>query len=460
MEHLEENILALYVLDAPELKERRAEIAAHLDQCAGCAQLRNEMQHYYADVEVIQAKKDESVYPALQVSSGIARSPRDLDRGPLPSLSRSAAQNLVTSIKTYPVRWSGGFALVVAALLLLIPRLFVLDKNPEYTRAKDEFLIALNKNGDELWRRYIGPGFESATKPVLSMPRVMDLDADGSKEIIVVAPPGPFQLRGWVGCFNADGSDRWRFEFHPRVDFGKEAFSGDYELESSLPIRDPESNGKYEIAFSAHHITWWPSVIGLLDAKDGRTLSEYWHPGWIKLSVKDVDGDGKDEIIALGYNNAFNRNVLAVLDPRKISGCAPATPEYTPQGMIQAAEKFYILLPDPDLFELPNRLSVAQGAYRVESADLEVRTVRYFSGGSVGNRAAEVFFDFDDRLNCVKVKVADEFVNLHRQFKKEGKIKTKLDDQYFENLRREVMYWDGQKFVKEPTMNKKYMSGK
>ena len=127
---------------------------------------------------------------------------------------------------------------------------------------------------------------------------------------------------------------------------------------------------------------------------------------------------------------------------------------------MKAAEKFYILLPDPDLFELPSRLPVAQGAYRVESAGLEVRTVRYFSGGSVGNRAAEVFFDFDDRLNCVRVKVADEFVNLHRQFKKEGKIKSTLDNQYFESLRREVKYWDGEKFVKEPTMNLKYLSRK
>ncbi len=456
MEHVEETILALYILDAPEVKERRAQIASHLDQCAGCAQLYGEMKEYYAEVDALHVEGVEGTYPALVASGRIARSSLESDRGPLRSLSHSAVQIVVASFKTYPARWSGGFALVMVALLLLIPKLFMLDKNPAYVRAKDEFIIALNNNGEELWRRYVVPGFESGTRQILGMPTVVDLDGDGKREIIVVSLPGPSLLHGRIGCFNADGAERWRFEFHPKKDFDKEAFSGDYDLEPTLALRDFERNGKYEMAFAAHNSAWWPSVVGLLDAKDGKALGEYWHPGWLRIAAKDVDEDGIEEVLAVGYNNAFKKNVLAVLDPRNIDGYAPATTEFTPQGVSRAAEKFYILLPDPDLFQLPNRLPVSRGSDFLESGSLAFKTVRYVSVGKLGSRAAEVFFDFDKHLNCVSVRVADEFADLHHIFEKEGKIKKKLDAQYFEDLRRGVKYWDGEKFVKEPTMNKKY----
>lgn len=457
MEHLEETILALYVLDAPEIRERRAEIAAHLDQCIGCAQLRDEMKEYYDHVGAIQAKEDESMYPALQSSAPIARSPRDPYRAPLPSLSRSAVQGFVRSFKTYPVRWSGGFALVMAALLLLIPKIFVMDKNPAYVHAKDGFVVALNTKGEELWRRYIAPGFVLANGAIEAVPRVVDVDGDGKREIFLISEAG---VRGWAGCFNADGSERWRFQFRSKTNFGDQAFSGDYVFEPSLVLRDFGKNGKHVLVLTAHHMSWWPAVVGVLDANDGSAVSEYWHPGWLKTAVMDVDEDGQQEIVALGYNNAFSKNALAVLDPRRADGCAPSTANFTPQGMTRAVEKFYMLLPDPDLFALPSRLPVGNGADLVEGASLEVRTVRYFSTEKLGNRAAEIFFDFDKHMNCVKVRPADDFSNVHHIFEKEGKVMKKLDAKYLEDLRREVLYWDGEKFVKKATMNLKYLSEK
>ena len=63
-EHLEEDILALYVLMAPEVVERRGEIAAHLEHCAGCARLHQEITEYYAEVDELQKAEAESIFPA------------------------------------------------------------------------------------------------------------------------------------------------------------------------------------------------------------------------------------------------------------------------------------------------------------------------------------------------------------------------------------------------------------
>jgi hypothetical protein len=46
---------------------------------------------------------------------------------------------------------------------------------------------------------------------------------------------------------------------------------------------------------------------------------------------------------------------------------------------------------------------------------------------------------------------------LHQKLEAEGKLTKKLDKQYYEDLRKRVLYWDGEKFVKEPTMNKNYL---
>jgi hypothetical protein len=456
MEHLEETTLALYILEAPEVKEQGAEITAHLHECAGCAQLHAEMKQYYAEVDVLRANEDDSIYPALLESARVARSRRGPDHEHLTSLRRSTVQILVRSMKTYPVRWSGGFALVLAAMLLLMPRLLVKDKNPTYARAKDEFLIALNKNGDELWRKYMGPGFEAQTGAVADSPGLVDLDGNGRTDIIAVSPLGSSGLGSWMVCFNAEGVERWRFQLRHQMQYGKETFSGEFPFKETITIRDFSGNGQYEIAFAAHHPTWWPSVVGLLNAKDGKLLGEYWHSGWVDVKARDIDGDGNAEVFAWGYNNAFKKNALAILDPRKIDGHAPATTEYTPQGIAWAAEKFYVLLPDPDIFEYSTRTNVAASLVFLQSSGFEIRTSRDVPVGELGYRSAEVFFVFDDHLNCVKVRLADEFVNIHRRLEIEGKVKKSINEKYLEDLRKEVQYWDGERFVKEPTMNKKY----
>ena len=160
-EHLEERLLDLYVLKAPEVDERRSEIAAHLEQCVACAKRYQVMSEYYAQVEVLQKVEAESIFPALQASSRLVRPPFAGDRGPLRPAKYAVVQIVVSSFKTYPIRWSAALAVILTALILLVPRLGTSDRNPAYVRAKDGYLIVQNKDGEELWRKYVGPGIDA-----------------------------------------------------------------------------------------------------------------------------------------------------------------------------------------------------------------------------------------------------------------------------------------------------------
>ncbi len=464
-EHLEEGILALYVLKAREVSERRGEIAAHLEHCAGCAQLHQEITEYYAEVDELQKAEAETISPALQASSRLARHPIADEHRPLSPVRRPAVQVFVSSFKTYPIRWSAAFAVIAAAFVLLVPKLSTIDRNPAYTRAQDEFLIVLNETGDELWKKYVGPGFEAAASQfyISSHATVADVDGDGKREVVLMSPhlessaAGP--LFRSIVCYNANGNERWRFEFHPKVVFGKESFSGDYDFVPPLALGDFDSDGKYEVLFAAHHNPWWPSFVGRINAKDGSNLSEYWHPGWIMVFPEEIDENGIRKIHVAGYNNAFKRSALAGLDSRRIEGHAPATAEYTPQGIQESTEIFYALLPNPDIYESAIPGHRGSSVSTNSSGLIEVQSMRSFPGATPGEWVGvALYFYFDSRLSCVKVKAGDDFVNYHSRLEKEGKVTKKLDAQYLEELRRGVEYWDGEKFVKEPTMNKKYSS--
>jgi hypothetical protein len=186
-------------------------------------------------------------------------------------------------------------------------------------------------------------------------------------------------------------------------------------------------------------------------------VSEYWHPGWIKAFPEEIDENGIRKILVAGYNNAFKKSALAVLDSRRIDGHAPATAEYTPQGIRESTEIFYALLPNPDLYESVSPGPRGGSVSTNSSGLIEVQSMRSFPVGKPGEWVGvALYFYFDSRLNCVKVKAGDDFINYHSRLEKEGKVTKKLDAQYLEELRLGVEYWDGEKFVKEPTMNKKY----
>lgn len=466
-EHLEEGILDLYVLKAPEVNERRGEIAAHLEHCVGCAKRHQEITEYYAEVNELRKAEAESIFPALQTSSRLVRRPFVDEYGPLSPVRRPVVQRFVSSFKAYPIRWSSAFAVIVAAFVLLVPKLVTTDRNPAYVRAKDEFLIVLNKNGEELWKKYIGPGFDAGVLkvPVSSLTTVVDVDGDEKREIILM-PPHPESssattLFRSVVCFSADGDERWRFEFHPKVVFDKESFSDDYEFEAPIALGDFDKDGQSEIVFAAHHNTWWPSVVGRLNAKDGTILSEYWHPGWIKVFPEAIDNNAIEEILVAGYNNAFEKSALAVLDSRQAEGHAPATAEYTPESIHESTEMFYALLPNPDLYQSASPWPQGSGVSNDSNGLIEVRSGRILPGVKSGDWVGvAVYFYFDSLLNCVKVKAGDDFINYHSRLKKEGKLTKNLDARYFEELRHGVEYWDGEKFVMGPKMNKKYSSMK
>lgn len=101
--------------------------------------------------------------------------------------------------------------------------------------------------------------------------------------------------------------------------------SGGFDCKAVLDS-DLDGDGKRELVVQFTHEFWYPDGIWILDDM-GRLQSAYLNRGHLySIEVDDLDGDGFDEIVCAGTNNApeFNGPTLFILDDTHRSGVADA----------------------------------------------------------------------------------------------------------------------------------------
>ena len=459
-EHLDERTIELFVNESRLVADRRAEIALHLGQCPGCNAMHEEISRYYDEVDKLQGEQAMKASHALYAPDRAIRPRRYEEAGTLAPQKAAIPQGFVRSVRQYPVRWTGGFVLIVAALALLLLKIRNVDLNPAYARAKDEFLITYNNEGDELWRKHIGGEYDVKKGPLWIAARpeealtTADVDGDRKNEVLAVfgwmSPPVQSPTPNTIICFDADGSERWKYEVHRQVVIGGVQYSDDYRVQQ-LIVGDFDKDLKPDIIIGASHNPWFPYVIVHLNPIDGSYISEYWHPGIVPYFLhKDLDGDGIEELIFAGQNNRLGRACMFVLDPRKIEGYAPTPSEYVPLGVPKGRELYYVVFPATDLIK--GWMDIANQVIKTNlraDGTIEISVLEH-----IDEYKPEIYYYFDKELRCIRVRGSDHFTAAYKMYKDQGKIKGDLTDDYFEKLRRNVLYWNGKSFVHEPTMVK------
>jgi len=466
MNHIDEKMLELYVMNAEEVKPHRDKIENHLKQCAGCSALYEKLKEYYGEVGLLLEQNLEE--KALVVSPRVNLPELSHSKRFLTSLNKTLPTPITNFVRYHPITSSISFSgLVIALLLIIIPKFISKDLNPDYARAISEFIITYNKQGEVLWKKHIGVGYDINNLDTLysnseNYLTAYDVDGDGKKEVISIF--GHIKNIGKENqliCYNSDGTEKWKYEFHRRIKYGEETFTDKYKITSFI-VGDFEKIGKAEIIAIAQHIPYHPTAIVQLDAGTGKQISEYWHAGHIHQDIthKDFNKDGIEEIFCFGKNNGLNLAPLLILDPRNMNGYSPSTKEMIPANISKGTEMYYILFPRSDV-------NILDGRVRNYCTQLEF-TIDGYLRIAVSEKRDPLdykldyclYYFFDRNTNCVKVGEDDKFTTLHQKLEAEGKLTKKLDKQYYEDLRKGVLYWNGEKFVKEPTMNKNYLQMK
>lgn len=298
--------------------------------------------------------------------------------------------------------WIG--LVVLAALAAIIGLLKATSSSPNAVRLVDGRLTAFC-DVHRLWSVNL-PGISEGRVP----PQLHDVDRDGRNDVLVAYNPArPATETGRVICYDHRGKLRWEVSLgRPQTIRGR-TFTPYYVLFLLRWIETPQAT--YLLAVALHQ-RWYPTQVLLLDPATGRTISEYWHPGYLQLSTTyDLLGDGTVEVILGGINNPDlgpGHAVIVVLD----LPFGEPTGHDNLFGRENSLERAYLVFPRPDLLDVYTELAA------VDVLEL-TPDGRLVAGVGTGEKVL-LFYEFDRTLTVTDIRPSDTLISTHNQLAEEG----------------------------------------
>jgi hypothetical protein len=279
-------------------------------------------------------------------------------------------------------------------------------------------IVAFSADGSEFWRYVLSPDGHGAPPAPLADPQILH----GSDPGVLAATA--YQLRptdravssGELLQLTLGGWPTRRFSFDDRVSFGATLYAGPWMISD---FRVDDTRGARRIAVVAHHHTWWPSLVTVLDGRWRRT-GTFVHAGW----VEQVRWLTPDLLLIAGFSNAYDGGMVALLDARTLDGQAPAgnRSEFQCPGCGNAPPLRYITLPRSEV----NRAAGApfnRAALQVQNDRVVIGTVEL----PRLDQAVEAFYEFSPSLEPIGASFGDRYWEAHRALEVEGKIRHSRD---------------------------------
>lgn len=461
--HPDEYKLELYVLGAAEVADIRGEIEGHLVTCVGCRALHDEMKAFYAELDALAESHPLGGSDALAVRDRTVTFTGGLGYPVGGEIRQPFPVRVVASLVRHPVRTSIGVLAILAMLVgVNYKHKIWKDTNPYIGRGLNDSLKVFNKDGEFLWGTWIGYRYDLNFIPdwfrVDNWIVARDVTGDGKNEVfccISLRPDSTEQT--YLASWSFDGKPRWQYEFHRDLRLGGKPLEDDFRSLGMVVDRYDPDGGDEIMLVVEHRMTPLRAVVKI-DGLTGEERGVFWHKGTVsQFAAGNMDGDGRKEFHFSGYNEDFQSSCLGVLDTRFVEGAGPTVGSDFPESVGPGTGKYYLLFPHPDIEEGLPLGSQETGLFKFLSDD----TLQIVIHTKVNDRAylpIEYYFDAD--MRCVRVTTSPEFISYHRERERKGLVKRTYDASYLEDLRRQIRYWDGEKFVFEPVMNGHYPGGR
>lgn len=350
------------------------------------------------------------------------------------------------------------FSLVLISLIAIYYVIPHLDKNPAYGKLEQRKITVYNSHDLKLWQsEFIDPIFSHFyNRPDEFNKRVCinDIDGDGINEILFIERNTIDSVRSrFLRCINYDGSIKWLNSFPRLTNYGDTLQSDRFQTEG-IYVEGNNNTGAMNIILTGIlNNSSSPFGIFRLDNK-GKIISQFWNAGFLTQGkFLDIEHDGKKEFIAAYCNNYFSCAAAVIFDPQFIDGVSPET-DLTKNGK-PGLEKYYILFPKTKInTEYFNKINNdVQGVQQSGSSGLEVHVTEGVNSST--GEDAFLLYKFDKNLKLQDVVFSSPFLGVYKSFLKK-EINTDELNRLSDSLKAKVKWWDGEKFVNEPAMNKNY----
>lgn len=312
---------------------------------------------------------------------------------------------------------------IVGIVAYISIRMLAMDRRPQLGRLDGSMLTIMNAEGKELWRKAFPEGFGpdwyyEKRLASIGLTRIwfVDLEGKGHTSVLFAYSPATQQEHSsTLICYSERGKEKWRWapgrelpELNGSPPTFKTVAVGILKATDKRPAR---------IVVESMHHPWWPSQIAILDS-NGKTVSEYWHSGGLfYMALTDLDGDGREEIIATGVSEYDHQATLVVLNPDRVSGASTEVrPGFQIHGMGVAQERLRLLFPRSDM----NR-ALFQYNQAVEPT-VEHGSLRLTVDECIAPGGCPIWYEFDKNFDLISAYAGgDEFRSAHERFYQSGK---------------------------------------
>ena len=312
-----------------------------------------------------------------------------------------------------------GATLAIVAYISI--RVLAVHDQPKFGWLDGSTLTIMNAEGKELWRKAFPEGFSTDWyygKSTGTRIWFGDLEGKGHTSVLFsyLSAAGPQSHSTTLICYSDRGREKWRWT--PGRELPELAGSPATFRTMALGVLKATEKRPPRIVVSSIHDTWWPSQIAILDS-NGKTISEYWHSGGLGYMVlADLDGDGREEIIATGISNGYDHQAtLVVLDPDRVFGASTEVrPEFQIHGLGVAQERLRLLFPRSDLNRALYQFNMAM------DPTVEHGSLRLTVAECITPLGCRIWYEFDKNFRLIAAYAGgDEFCSAHARFYENSK---------------------------------------
>lgn len=435
-----------------EIAERKVEIVFY-SRCSNLILHKEDEQ--YGDAKLLELNKE---FPNRKLKIvGV----KDLDEILLRrDLVEIKKQKLVVRTGNF-VKKNWATAVVTVLLALLFGYLLVVDwdDNPAMLTAESSKLFVKNKNGKTLWVKdaVLPLGVITNNKILFRLTRILDVDNDGKNEVLlagsvlknpnITASPG-------IMCFNNKGEILWKYVFSDQVSCAREKLDSYYAINlimDTLTVFNHKS-----LFLAATNANSFSSSIFRIDIRTGKRLpGALWCSGFVvEAAIKDLDTDGKSEILAAGLDNGYEDVVIFSYTPDTLTSSRLSAKDYIIKDFPIANVKNYIRLPKTD-FE--NYIGIRMSAVRAGTFHDKQKERRYcFTvGGFYNENPYGYWAKLDYNLKDFDFVIDNEFRVYRDSLIAKGRLNLPYTDteEYKQILKSKILYLKDGSWVKREELD-------